>query len=439
MKITGIDISEKAIRIATLQQGWSSSVVEVIMGEVIPVGETSQHILFTLSPRLSSSRNLIISIPRRYVFMKIIEMPSLKDIDLKKALGYEAEEHIPYPIQDVVYDFCVIRQAEKTRILLVAVPKTVVESYLEPLKGISADDISVSVSSIAILSLCLSQEQEGDWLLCYREEKCQEIFVVKDGFLSLVQTIHGQEMEKEIIRVIENHPVKKIILAGDVSNQPEAISGVRVEKFVLPDSIKILPQIKHSSLVPIALALNKLSKSGLRINLYPERDIQAKRALNKQLKTSILFLLLMAFCINLLFLIVIRRMENTLQLTKLEINKIQPRVGNIIDNKTSFERLTKCVEKLNEVILDTPCYLDALNELTMIVPTETRLEGVSIQGKKCRITGQTSAVTALLTTIEKTSVFKQIELVGGITREMNMERFEIQMLVKLSDKKKCGE
>ncbi|MBU0701112.1 pilus assembly protein PilM [bacterium] len=436
MKITGIDIGKKAIRIAILQKGWYSSVAEVVMEEVIPAGETSQHILSTVSPRLSSSRNLIISIPRRYVFMKIIEMPSLKDADLKKALEYEAEEHIPYPIQDVVYDFCILRQAEKTRILLVAVSKTVLESYLEPIKGINAYDISVSVSSLAILSLCLSQEEEKDWMLCCMEESCHEVLVVRDGFLSLVQTIQGQEVESEISRVIENHQVKKIILAGDVSKQPEIISGIRVEEFVLPDSVKILPQIKYPSPVPVALALSKLSKSGLKINLYPERDMQSKKALNKQLKTGTLLLLLMVFCINLLFLTVIRRMESTLQLTRLEINRIGPRVESVIDNKASFERLTRCVGKLNKVILDTPCYLNILNELAMIVPTETRLEGVNIQGRKCRITGCTSgkgaasSVTPLLRAIEKSSAFEQVELVGGITKEMNMERFEIRMLVR---------
>jgi len=268
------------------------------------------------------------------------------------------------------------------------------------------------------------------------EESCHEVLVVRDGFLSLVQTIQGQEVESEISRVIENHQVKKIILAGDVSKQPEIISGIRVEEFVLPDSVKILPQIKYPSPVPVALALSKLSKSGLKINLYPERDMQSKKALNKQLKTGTLLLLLMVFCINLLFLTVIRRMESTLQLTRLEINRIGPRVESVIDNKASFELLTRCVGKLNKVILDTPCYLNILNELAMIVPTETRLEGVNIQGRKCRITGCTSgkgaasSVTPLLRAIEKSSAFEQVELVGGITKEMNMERFEIRMLVR---------
>ncbi|MBI4778072.1 pilus assembly protein PilM [Candidatus Desantisbacteria bacterium] len=429
MKITGINISEKAIQIAVLQQAWSSSVVKTYISEIVPAGETCQYVLSSLSLQLSSSKDIIISIPRRYVFMKIIEMPSLKDIDLKKALGYEVEEHIPYPIQDVVYDFCILRQAEKTRVLLVAVQKAVVESYLEMVKGVSAIDISVSISSLALLSLCLSQEQEKDWMLCYREENCHEIFVVKDGCLSLVQTIHEQEVEKEIIKVIENHLVKKIISSGNVSKQLKTISGVRMEEFVLPDSIKIPSQIKHPSPIPIALALNKLPKARLRINLYPERDLQKKRALNKQLKTTILLLFLMVFCMNLLFLINIRRMENTLQLIRLEINRIQPKVVHLVNNKTSIEHLTKNMEKLKSAILDTPCYLDALNELATIISTETRIEGVNIQGRKCLITGYTPAVTALLTAIEKSGSFEQVELVGGITKEMGMERFEIQMLV----------
>ncbi|MEK7273845.1 MAG: pilus assembly protein PilM [Candidatus Desantisbacteria bacterium] len=432
MKITGIDIGEKAIKIAILQQTWSSPVTGTCIPEVVPDGETCQHTLSILSPQFSSSKDIIISIPRQYVFMKIIEMPSLKDVDLKKALGYEAEEHIPYPIQDVVYDFWVIKQAAGTRVLLVAVQKAIVVSYLESIKGIPAYDISVSVSSLALLSLCLFQEEEKDWMLCCMEEKCHEIFVVKDGFLNLVQTIHGQDVEREITKVIANHPVKKIIFAGDISKQLKTISGVRVEEFVLPVSIKISAQVGCLSLAPIALALNKLPRVRLRINLNPERDIQAKRALNKQLKTTTILLLLMVFCMNLLFLTGIRRMENRLQLMRLEINKIQPKVINLVDKKSSVEHLTQNMEKLKAVILDTPCYLDALNELTMIVSLETRLESVRFQEGKCLITGYTPSVTALLAAIEKSSAFEQVELVGGITKEMGVERFEIQMLVKLT-------
>ncbi len=440
MKITGIEIGEKAIRMAVLQQTWSASVVETCVSEVVPAGETFQQTIWTLSSQFPLSKDVIISIPRQCVFMKLIEMPCLKDVDLKKALEYEAEEHIPYPIHDVVYDFCVIKQeekeekAKKTRVLLVSAQKAVVKSYIEMIKGVDRHDISVSVSSLALLSLCLSQEEEKDWMLCYGEERggrgkeCQEIFVVRDGFLSLIQTVHGQEVEREIARIIENHPVKKIILAGNVSKQ----LSVQAEKFVIgkPDSIKIAAHISDTSPVPIALALNRLCRAPLRINLNPEREIQAKRALNKQLKTTGILLLLLVCCMNLLFLLCIKRMESRLQLMMLEINRIQPKVVNLVDNKASIEQLTKNMEKLKAVILDTPCYLDALNELAVIVSTQTRLEGVNIQGRKCRLTGDTSSVTTFLTAIEKSSAFEQVELVGGITREMGMERFEIQMLVK---------
>ncbi|MFH1096848.1 MAG: pilus assembly protein PilM [Candidatus Desantisbacteria bacterium] len=428
MKITSIEITESAIRIATVHQGWSSSMVEAYMEQAVPAGETSQQILSTLAPGFSSSKDIVMNIPRRYVFMKIIEMPLLKDADLKKALEYEVEEHIPYPIQNVVYDFCVIQQAEKTRILLVAVPKAVVESYLESVKEIKADSIAVSVSSLALLNLCLQQERGKDWILCHREKECTEIFVVRDGCLSLVYTIQEQS---EIIKTIREYSTGKIILTGEDSRQLRIKSGeTAAEELTLPDSIRWAPQIKYTSPVPIALALNNLSSSGLKINLHPEKGIQVKKELNKQIKTTILLLILIIFCINLLFLIHIKKMENALQLTKAEINRIQPKVAGIIDNKTSLEQFTKNVEKLNKVTLDTPCYLDILNKLTLIVPTGTQLESVNIKESQCRITGWTPSITALLTAIEKSSAFEQVEIVGGITREMNLERFEIRMLGK---------
>lgn len=432
MKITSIEITESAIRIATVHQKWSSTTVEAYMEKIVPAGKTSQQILSTLAPQISSSRDIVMNIPRRFVFMKIIEMPLLKVADLKKALEYEVEEHIPYPIRDVIYDFCIINQTEKTRILLVAVPKAMVESYLESIEGIKACDVSVSVSSLALLNLCLLQEHGKDWILCHLEKECTEIFVVKDGDLSLVQTIQEQS---ETIRVLQEYSAEKIIFTGEDARQLRIKLGDCAEELALPDSIKLSPQIKYTSPVAIALALNSLSSSGLKVNLHPKKESQAKKELNKQIKTFILLSILIIFCINLLFLINIKRMENTLQLTKTEINRIQPKVASIIGSKTSLERFKKNMEKLNKVTLDTPCYLDVLSKLTLIVPTETQLESVNIKGKECRITGWTPSVTALLTAIEKSSAFERVEIVGGITMESNLERFEIRMLVKNETKR----
>ncbi len=78
----------------------------------------------------------VISIPLRYTFVTVIEMPHLSDSELAEAIPYEARKYIPIPLADVVLDWWRIPESGSTEgasktvsILLAAVQKEVIEKY----------------------------------------------------------------------------------------------------------------------------------------------------------------------------------------------------------------------------------------------------------------------------------------------------------------------
>ena len=64
------------------------------------------------------------------VFMRFIKLPALDMNDLSEQVGYEAQQHIPFPIDDIVYSYQVLSESSEgeQEVLLVAIKKDVLDS-----------------------------------------------------------------------------------------------------------------------------------------------------------------------------------------------------------------------------------------------------------------------------------------------------------------------
>jgi type IV pilus assembly protein PilM len=97
-----------------------------------------------------STRRVAIAIPAYRTFTRSIEVPKLNDKELKEAIELEAEQYIPLPLNQLYLDYQKIRETSDTvEIFIVAVPKTIVDSYLEltQILGLEAVLIEPTLSS----------------------------------------------------------------------------------------------------------------------------------------------------------------------------------------------------------------------------------------------------------------------------------------------------
>ncbi len=77
-----------------------------------------------------TTRRVALSVPAARTFSRILTLPKLEQKDLNEAVRTEAEQYIPVPIDDLYLDYMVVDKTDKdTRVLAVAVPKKVVDSY----------------------------------------------------------------------------------------------------------------------------------------------------------------------------------------------------------------------------------------------------------------------------------------------------------------------
>ncbi len=101
-----------------------------------------------------TTKRVAIAVPAYRTFTRSLKLPKLKASQLREAVELEAEQYISLPLADLYIDYEIINQTEDTtELLVVAVPKDIVDSYLElaQILGLEAFLIEPTLSSSARL------------------------------------------------------------------------------------------------------------------------------------------------------------------------------------------------------------------------------------------------------------------------------------------------
>lgn len=101
--------------------------------------EISQGIQAILLEAKMSSKSVTFSIPDFSSFFTSFELPPMPKEELPKAINFEARQHIPLSLSDVVLDWQVIKNKNdneindqlSNKVILVAVPKDIISQYQE--------------------------------------------------------------------------------------------------------------------------------------------------------------------------------------------------------------------------------------------------------------------------------------------------------------------
>jgi type IV pilus assembly protein PilM len=100
------------------------------------------------------TRNVVIGVPSKHVFASVVETANMTPQELKKSMGYLAEQYIPVPIDQVKLDWAQLGQApsdpNKQEVLLLSARNSFTETRLEVLESIGLDVVGVQPDALAM-------------------------------------------------------------------------------------------------------------------------------------------------------------------------------------------------------------------------------------------------------------------------------------------------
>ena len=164
--ILGIDISETAVKLLELSQRGSNyqvesyavepiapnSVTEKTINDIDQVGET---IASVVEKSGTKTKNAAVCVAGSSVITKVINMPSgLSDDDMEVQIQIEADQHIPFPLDQVSIDFEVAEEpeegSENVKVLLAAARSEIVDNCVASLDlgGLKAKVVDIEAFTI---------------------------------------------------------------------------------------------------------------------------------------------------------------------------------------------------------------------------------------------------------------------------------------------------
>ena len=177
--LIGLDIGSSMIKVAEFKKkgkeyalkkfGFTETPPEAIVEGNIKDADGIAHVIKNLLKKHKiREKNVAISTGGYSVVIKTINVPTASEDELQNSIRFEAEQYIPYDIEDVNIDFQILGTSEfspnQMNVLLVAVRKELVAEYMDMihLTGLNPSIIDVDTFALQNIYKFINQTREGE-------------------------------------------------------------------------------------------------------------------------------------------------------------------------------------------------------------------------------------------------------------------------------------
>ncbi len=195
----GLDISNLSLKIAKLEPLRENLRLTSFGESIIPRGiieagevrdkkalsEIVKKSLKEVKGEKIKTKYVITSLPEEKSFLDIIQIPSTKEGEIENAVRFEAENHIPVPLDEVYFGFEKIRSTlsrkNQQEVLIAATPKKIVDSYLEALKDAGLKTKAFEIECLAIVRALIKKGTSSKPLLIIDFGGTRTTFIIFSG------------------------------------------------------------------------------------------------------------------------------------------------------------------------------------------------------------------------------------------------------------------
>jgi type IV pilus assembly protein PilM len=168
-KVVGLDVGSSMVKAVELRR--SGSKVELVRAgvhDVYPGGDRSaagsnnssydlkaSALRDAIQSGKISAKHSVSSVSGESIIVRYIQLPDMPEADLKNALRWEAEEYIPFSIDEVNIDSAILgasSTAGKVDVLLVSARKDLVSDHVQLVRSAGLTPIVVDVDGFAFLN-----------------------------------------------------------------------------------------------------------------------------------------------------------------------------------------------------------------------------------------------------------------------------------------------
>lgn len=216
--LIGLDIGSRFIKVANIQQRSNRLILKNFGLKALPMDTISEGIIKepaiivdTIKQLILESKirekNVAVSISGYSVIIKKIALAKMSDEELSERIQFEAEQYIPFDVQDMNIDFHILGDSEhnpnQMKVMLVAAKKEVVDTYIDILNKAGLIPCVIDIDVFALENAFETNyffEDEGIVLIDIGANKIN-INILKDNVSALTRDVAlgGEQITREIM------------------------------------------------------------------------------------------------------------------------------------------------------------------------------------------------------------------------------------------------
>jgi len=198
--IVGLDIGSHAVKLVAMkpQRGDnpyqlthfgvaelpSESIVE---GAVVRPGDVAQVIRDLLNNNKIKASRIATAVSGHAVIVRRVTMPRMDEDELRESIVWEAEEYIPFDVDDVNLDFAILDEnddANEMDVVLVAAKRDRIDEFIAVIEEAGRDPVVVDVDAFALqnaFELSYPERQHEDVALLNMGASVINVAVLEEG------------------------------------------------------------------------------------------------------------------------------------------------------------------------------------------------------------------------------------------------------------------
>jgi len=185
--VVGLDIGASSVKAVQLKRSRGANELvrlgvaplhpeTIVDGVIMDSGTVISAIQQIFTENQIKTKDVVVAVSGHSVIVKKVRITKMKPEELEEAIPFEAEQYVPYAIEDVNLDFQVLENSDPGAadmdVLLVAVKKDIINDYLSIISTAGLNAVVVDVDAFAL---------ENAFELAYELDRDQVVGLVNLG------------------------------------------------------------------------------------------------------------------------------------------------------------------------------------------------------------------------------------------------------------------
>lgn len=217
-----LDLGSYAIKVLSAKNsGFPLNIARTVeafnpLGQSLVTDESSAEKLGQLLTNIFNDNSLPkndvrLALPESLVSTKLISIPALTDAELASAIHWQAEQHIPIPLEELSLEYQVVYRPPRSernqsmRVLLVGARKSIIDAFLDPFFRAGIEPTLLETQTLALVRSLQFTAEDPSTLMVHYGLTNTTLSIVDRGELRFVYTFAGggQVLTKAIEQAVQ--------------------------------------------------------------------------------------------------------------------------------------------------------------------------------------------------------------------------------------------